>query len=161
MYFLGFVKGSSTAWCNKKQLAWMDDISGTNGIANSFTEIDASNKNKISKYEFEFRLMYKNITFTPSYIEFDADSQFFMGYITVDGVGSASSGIRIQNGKRAILNKEFTASTAYDVYTVMVNIIPKNTYLQITYRLSSSVQGSQQILDSNPIALGVLIHIYK
>lgn len=26
MSFLGFVKGSSTAWCNKKQLAWKDDV---------------------------------------------------------------------------------------------------------------------------------------
>lgn len=139
----------------------MDDISSTNGIANSFTETDASNKNKTSKYEFEFRLMYKNITFTPSYIEFDADSQFFMGYILVNGVSSGTASIAIQNGKRAILNKEFTASSHYDVYTMTVGIVPKNTYLQITYRLSSSVQGSQQILDSNPIALNMLIHIYK
>lgn len=29
MSSLGFVKGSSTAWCNKKQLAWKDDISSS------------------------------------------------------------------------------------------------------------------------------------
>lgn len=139
----------------------MDDISGTSGIANSFTETDASNKNKISNYEFGFRLMYKNIAFTPSYIEFDADSQFSVGFILTNGRDTASIGVNIANGKRVILNKEFTAATPYDVYTVSVNIVPKNTYLQITYRLSSSVQGSQQLFDNNPTSLGVLIHIYK
>ena len=139
----------------------MDDISGTNGIANSFTETDVSNKNKISKYEIGFRLIYKNITFTPSYIEFDADSVFGMSYILADGIGGATAGIGIENGKRVILNKEFTVSTQHDVYITTVSIVPKNTYLQITYRLSSSVQGSQQLYDNNPTSLGVLIHIYK
>ena len=29
MFSLGFVKGSSTAWCNRKQLAWRDDVSNS------------------------------------------------------------------------------------------------------------------------------------
>ena len=63
----------------------------------------------------------------------------------------------ISNG----VNKEFTVSTQHDVYTTTVSIVPKNAYLQITYHLSSSVQGSQQLFDNNPTSLGVLIHIYK
>lgn len=31
--FLGFVKGNSTAWCNKKQLAWKDDISQSKSLS--------------------------------------------------------------------------------------------------------------------------------
>ena len=158
---LGFVKGTSTAWCNRKQLAWMDDITGVSGIANAFTETDASNKSKTSKYEFQFRLNYKNIQFVPSYIEFDADSRFSIGFILTNGRDTASLGATIENGKCVILNTEFTVATQYDVYTTTVSIVPKNTYLQITYRLSSSVQGSQQLFDNNPTSLGVLIHIYK
>ena len=105
--------------------------------------------------------MYKNITYTPSYIVFDADSRFSVGFILANGRDSASIGVNIENGKRVILNKEFTAAAPYDVYTAMVSIVPKNTYLQITYRLSSSVQGSQQLFDNNPTSLGVLIHIFK
>ena len=99
----------------------MDDILGTNGIANSFTETDVSNKNKISKYELEFRLIYKNITFTPSYIEFDADSVFGMSYILVDGIGGATTSIGIENGKRVILNKEFavTSQTYYVSFIII------------------------------------------
>ena len=33
MGFLGFVKGSSTAWCNRKQLAWKDDISQSKSLS--------------------------------------------------------------------------------------------------------------------------------
>lgn len=141
----------------------MDDITGVSGIANTFTETDASNKSKTSKYEFQFRLNYKNIQFVPSYIEFDADSVFGMSYILVDGIGGATTSIGIENGKRVILNKEFAVtSQTYDgIYTRTVSIVPKNTYLQITYRLSSSVQGSHHLYDNNPTSLGVLIHIYK
>ena len=161
MFSLGFVKRTSTAWCNKKQLAWMDDITGVSGIANTFTETDASNKSKTSKYEFQFRLNYKNIQFVPSYIEFGADSQFAIEFIQANGRDVMSLVPTIKNGKQVILNKEISASSQYDAYTANVIIVPKNTYLQITYRISSSIQGSQALSDANPTSLSVLIHIYK
>ena len=139
----------------------MDDIASVNGIANAFTETDASNKSKTSKYEFQFRLMYKNIQFIPTYIEFGANSQFFIEFIQANGRDVMSLGPTIPNGKQAILNKEIYASSNYDAYTAGVSITPKNTYLQITYRISSSIQGSQAISDTNPPSLYVLIHIYK
>ena len=33
MRLLGFVKGKSTAWCNRKQLAWKDDISQSKSLS--------------------------------------------------------------------------------------------------------------------------------
>ena len=139
----------------------MDDITGISGIANAFTETDASNKSKTSKYEFQFRLNYKNIQFVPSYIEFGADSQFVIEFIQATGRDSLSLVPKIENGKQVILNKEIYASSNYDAYTASVIITPKNAYLQITYRISSSIQGSQAISDANPVSLSVLIHIYK